>query len=129
MRQTTLTFILLALYQLKHYLADYRFQTAYMLGKLKEEGWEVPLLAHVSVHAAMTLVIAVGVCWFRRLPFGFAVFATMFDFYAHFTVDRLKANLSRDAAMNEPRFWRLLGMDQMAHHLTHYLIIYALVHI
>ena len=141
-------FILLIIYQVKHLVADYPLQNRYMLGKFKSSGWVLPLSTHCLVHAVFTLVITyVYICsgpitedrvyliW--QLP--------LLDFTLHFIMDRVKASpsllgrfkaLSKDQMLAGPSkkalrsntlFWYSLGLDQMVHHLTHYLIIYILV--
>lgn len=81
-------FILLFLFQLKHFLADYPLQTPYMLGKFKPGlDFLKPLLAHTLVHALFTLIIV--------LPFsglGMALKMAMFDMIIHFIMDRIKAS-------------------------------------
>lgn len=91
-----------------------------MLGKFKLQGWERPLAAHAGVHGLFTFFI---VLWFNPLlAFPLAVL----DFTIHGAVDRLKAhpNIGGKYSIEEPSFWWCLGADQMAHHLTHYAIIY-----
>lgn len=119
----TLLFQLLIIYQLKHFLADFPLQGRYMLGKFKGgTEWILPLAAHASVHWLFTLVICLAIkpaMW----PLAFL------DFGVHFCVDRLKAspNFGGRWKMDKPQFWWALGADQMAHHLTHYFIIWQLV--
>lgn len=138
--------ILLVAYQLKHWLCDYRFQTPYMLGKFKPEGWLGPLAAHAGAHAFGTFLLGSAVMvWevsqglapaayfpsladnmaanFPRLAFCLAAL----DFVVHFVVDRVKVVTGRGLDATQPRFWRQLGADQAAHHLTHYAIIAILV--
>lgn len=117
---------LLLAYQAKHYLADYPFQTPYMLGKFKGgREWIVPLAAHASVHAAFTLGIGFAATGSYALPAWLA----LLDFCVHFTVDRLKASPRLGGRWKpiQREFWWALGADQMAHHLTHYFIIWRLV--
>lgn len=148
----TTVFLLLIVYQLKHFVADYPLQTSYMLGKFKP-GWGYlkPLLAHVAVHGFGTLLIAAAFGATARLALGLAVF----DATIHFIMDRIKAaphimgrwkmlsgkemmsilsyrdTIGLDKYSAELRgnrlFWWALGFDQMVHHLTHYAIIYVLV--
>ena len=116
-----------------------------MLGKFKEwPDFFKPLLAHSLVHGLATFLIAL--CVNPKMAFWVA----LFDFKMHFVVDRVKASpklLGRFKALsaNEYRdivasesdllgrlksntyFWWSLGADQMAHHLTHYVIIYFLL--
>lgn len=165
-------FLLLVIYQIKHFLADYPLQNGFMLGKFKTVGWVKPLSAHCGVHALLTFIIAI---FFINYEIAFCL--AVFDFNTHFIMDRIKASpkllgryesiskqqfkgLSESRAMcvnaldffidNEPNksireesksqikeidrkfkgnklFWWALGLDQMVHHLTHYVIIYFLV--
>jgi hypothetical protein len=120
----TLLFALLVAYQVKHYLADYRFQTAYMLRKLGEEGWELPLAAHAGAHAAGSFLLGLAASLLAGRPlvfaFSLALLGAWLDFAAHFFIDRLKANASRGLTPAQPLFWRHLGLDQLGHHATHY---------
>ena len=132
MENLSILFLLLVLFQLKHFIADYPLQTEYMLGKMKETGWIQPLAAHVTVHACFTAII---VLWFCILPdqhtlaVVLAPTLALADFIIHFTVDRIKASPKLGGRWNptQPYFWWALGADQMVHHLTHYLFIYILI--
>ena len=115
-------FILLILFQVKHFLADYLFQTPYMIGKLNKKGWVLPLLAHAAVHTFSTLGIL--------LVFAPSLwYLSIFDGVVHFTMDRIKAspNLLNRWGPDKAYFWWVLGLDQMVHHLTHYTIIYLII--
>lgn len=114
-------FLLLVIFQLKHFLCDYPLQGRYMLGKFKKEGWELSLAAHAGVHFLATFAIG--------LFFGFqiALAVAVLDFGVHFVVDKIKVEASRKTDHSKPEFWWYLGLDQMAHHLTHYIIIAILV--
>lgn len=135
-------FVLLIVFQIKHFLADYPFQTQYMLGKFRREDWIGPLAAHAGLHALLTLAIAFVAGGDQLL-----ILAGV-DFWSHFTMDRIKASpnlLGRfkpltpsgyqialkdgdECKLQSNRFfWWSLGVDQMVHHLTHYGIIFALV--
>lgn len=147
-------FLLLIIYQLKHFVADYLLQGRYMLGKFKNGfAWILPLAAHSGVHAVMTYIIAL---FFNS---KMALTVAVIDFVLHFAMDRVKASpslLGRYKALsaNEMKnilsylptlgeagvkekfgkelksntyFWFTLGIDQGVHHLTHYLIIWMLL--
>ena len=157
-----IVFLLLVIYQIKHFLADYPLQGKYMLGKFKGgTDWVAPLLAHACVHGAFTLLIA------SAFHCGYAPYLAVLDATLHFIMDRIKASpnmLGRFKALsaNEMReilyeqehyikkfpgtttalnmqddfnrklksnvlFWWSLGLDQMVHHLTHYLVIYLIM--
>jgi hypothetical protein len=130
-------FLLLILFQMKHFIADFPLQTPYMLGKFKAEGWVLPLLAHCSVHSVFTLCI---VLYFAPAFWWVA----LLDFLFHFTMDRIKASphflgrfktlsanefatASKQSLRYNTFFWWSLGFDQMFHHLTHYLLIWIIL--
>jgi hypothetical protein len=82
----TTIFVLLIVYQIKHFLADYPLQGAYMLKKFMG-GWQwvLPLAAHAGVHGLFTLAITLlvnPVLWWLALV----------DFVAHVVMDRVKAS-------------------------------------
>lgn len=127
-------FILLILFQVKHFLCDYPLQTQFMLKKSQEHLWQFPLFCHAGVHAIGTMIIAmlfipdgvydIGIGYFAVVPV-----LGLLDLIVHFTVDRVKASpklLGRYKPDN-PKFWWSLGGDQMFHHLTHYLIIFIII--
>ena len=154
MDSLTLTFVLLVVYQGKHFLADFPLQTFWMLGKFKAKGWVAPLAAHAGVHACFTSLIAGVVLYLGHAKCSYLVpvYLAAFDFVAHFAMDRVKASpklLGRFKSLcyhdfvNKPSmtktrwegkltsnryFWWSLGVDQAWHHCTHYYIIWRLVH-
>lgn len=117
-------FILVVIYQVKHFLADYLFQHNYMLKKIRP-GWDFvwPLALHCSVHALLTI----GICLvFRPQMWWLAGL----DFAVHFLMDRFRSGpryLGRFNDINQSIFWWILGLDQMIHHLTHLFIVWMLL--
>ena len=116
-------FLLLIVFQLKHFICDYPLQGTYMLGKLRATNWALPLAAHAAVHATATFLIAI------RFSLHLAIILAIADFILHFTIDRLKAspNIGGRFKPDQPYFWWALGADQMAHHFTHYAFIFILL--
>ncbi len=118
------TFLLLTIYQVKHFIADFPLQREYMLRKTRA-GWDFapPLAVHCAVHAMLTLII-IGI--FAPTLWWLA----MLDFVVHFIMDRIKSGpkyLGRYNNLHKPAFWSCLGFDQMVHHLTHFYIVFELV--
>lgn len=129
-------FILLFIFQIKHFLADFPLQNEYMLGKFKEKDWILPLTAHSGVHALFTFLISL-----IFLDIYDSIYLGLFDFVIHFTMDRIKASpkmlgryvglsksdfiagVTDEQKKSNKKFWLSLGLDQMVHHLTHYIII------
>lgn len=122
-----LIFLLLILFQIKHFICDYPLQTPYMLGKMNKTNWIKPLAAHSLIHAfgTFTIVLFFMPTAYIVDSFVFAILFAIADFIFHFTVDRIKAspNLGGRWKPDQPYFWWALGADQMAHHLVNYLFI------
>lgn len=123
--------LLLFLFQIKHYVCDYPLQGKYMLGKFHETDWKMPLLAHSAVHALGTIIVVAiystmfGLTTFSLVPFG--ILLGCLDLWVHFGIDRWKVLASKNVTPENAKFWHLLGIDQMGHHLTHYIFIFLLV--
>jgi len=118
-------FALLIAFQIKHFLGDYILQTGWMARGKSEAGlgFVLPLFTHSIVHAALTMAIILVVepqLWYLAL----------LDFAVHFVLDRVKSSpllLGRFGDADKRSYWIPLGLDQMAHHLTHYAIIYLIL--
>lgn len=81
-------YLLLVVYQIKHYVADFPLQGAFMLGKFKKSpDFILPLLSHGAVHGAMTFLIAL--CF--KSPMVAAAFG-LTDMVVHCIIDRVKAS-------------------------------------
>ena len=123
--QVALIFILIIVFHVKHYLADFPLQREYMLRK-SLPGWAFagPLAVHSGIHAVFTLIVCLGFApayWWLALV----------DFAVHFVTDRLKSGprfLGRFNDLGRPAFWNVLGLDQMIHHLTHLGFVWIMVH-
>jgi hypothetical protein len=105
------------LFLIKHLIADFFLQTQWMVvGKGKASGWIGPLTAHSAIHAVGTLAICLALA-----PALF--WLAIIDFVVHFGLDRMKELFVRRASVTprEPMFWRLLGIDQCLHGLTHFI--------
>lgn len=109
--------ILMTALLVKHFIADFPLQNRYMLGKFKRVGWVLPLVAHSSVHVALSIVVllAVGVG-----PLLTLLLATG-EGVAHFVIDRVKAHpdLGGRWKPDQANFWNALGFDQLMHNVTY----------
>lgn len=119
--------VLLLLFQLKHFLADYTIQMSYnsfFMRKFDNDRWIFPLACHSVSHACFTFLISM-----MFTTWTLSLLLACFDFIVHFTMDRIKAspNMMGKYKMDDVRYWNALGVDQMVHHLTHYVIIFSIV--
>ncbi len=109
-------FVAAGLFSVKHFLADFVLQNAWMSrGKNAETDWIAPLAAHTGIHALLTALI-----FMATVP-SLAVLAALADWIVHAVIDRLKAILGRRISSDpvNAHFWWLFGADQLAHQLTH----------
>lgn len=117
---TTTVFLLLALFGIKHFIADYLMQFDYML---REKGiyGATGGVHHSLVHASWTFLILVFFCNDANLIIGLAAL----DFVLHYHVDWAKQQLNRGLTPADRKFWIWMGLDQALHYLTYIGIIYV----
>jgi hypothetical protein len=114
---------LYVLFVIKHFLADFVFQTGWMArGKAQSEAWLAPLANHAGVHGALTLLLMLALrpslWWLGPV-----------DFVIHGVIDRGKALATRGLGLTETdnAWWWLVGFDQALHELTHFSFILTLL--
>lgn len=116
---TSTVFILLALFGIKHFIADFIMQYDYML---REKGiyGATGGVHHAGVHAGWTFLILI--------PFMHSIMDLLLlplaDFVAHYHIDWVKQKLNRGLTPADRKFWIWLGLDQAAHYLTYVGIIW-----
>jgi hypothetical protein len=111
---TSTVFILLALFGIKHFVADFLMQYDYML---REKGiyGATGGLHHAIVHASFTFFILVFFC-----PDANTIIALSFvDFVLHYHIDYFKQKLNQRLTTADRQFWIWLGADQALHYLTY----------
>lgn len=107
------------LFRVKHFMADYFLQTTWMVrGKEKDSGWVTALFTHAAVHAGGTTAIAAAFA-------PSMIFLGTIDLFLHAGIDRTKAAWRR-LEPSQPAFWWAHGIDQEAHHLTHFAYVLAI---
>lgn len=102
--------------QLKHFVADYLLQPAWMLkgkGDFRKPGGYV----HAAIHACGSFPA------FYLAGLGgttLAAFAAL-EFVVHYLIDHLKSVYSTNhpCTPSSRRFWAVHGADQLLHHLTY----------
>jgi hypothetical protein len=113
--------VLLALFGIKHFLADFLWQFPYMVQDKGQYGASGGM-THASVHGLLTFFVLIG---FAR-PED-AVTLALIDAFVHYHIDWSKTNLSRNLTINDHRFWVWFGLDQTLHYLTYIAIIAIIV--
>ena len=110
---------------IKHTLGDFFLQTEYQLNNKGKYG-HAGGLVHAGIHIGLTiplfyLVPAVGGSTVLTVLIG--------EFALHYHIDWAKEQIvSRyKLTVDDPRFWRVFGLDQMAHGITYAAIMAVLV--
>lgn len=117
-------FVLLLGLEIKHYVADYFLQPAWMLagkGDVRHPGG----YAHAGIHAGLTALVLLLAG--APLPALAAIVAA--EFVIHYLLDYSKIHYSRGVHVDSAprRFWALHGIDQLTHQLTYAAIIYLVL--
>jgi hypothetical protein len=116
----TTVFILLALFGIKHFIADFVMQYDYMLREKGIYGAEGGI-HHAALHAIFTLWILVFVIGDANL----AIMLSLADGVIHYHIDWAKQQLNKGMSPADRMFWVWMGADQGLHYLTYIGIIYA----
>ncbi|MCR9069864.1 MAG: DUF3307 domain-containing protein [Rhodobacteraceae bacterium] len=115
---------LLAALQVKHLIADYALQSAWMVRNKGIYGHPGGL-AHAGIHAGLTMVALV--------PFGLPVLMVLAlaaaEFVIHYHIDWAKQRVTEPQNLTpaDKMFWVLFGADQFLHQLTYLGLVWVLV--
>ena len=107
------TWLVLALLFVKHFLADYCWQSDRML-KDKGHFGRLGGLQHAGLHGALTYVILM-----HFLNLQACVMLAVFDAIVHYTVDLVHRRATVKLSTNTDAFWMWIGIDQLVHALTY----------
>lgn len=115
----TAALIILILFQIKHWVVDFKYQTMEMVNHKGVYGHPKGIL-HSAQHATGTALILLFMSVFFHVPIGALLGAAIFlaDGILHYHIDWAKMNWGNRDIQN-PRFWEHLGLDQALHHLTY----------
>jgi hypothetical protein len=113
--------ILLALFGIKHFLADFLWQFPFMVQDKGHYGARGGM-THALLHGLLTFFVLIG---FAR-PED-AVTLAFIDAFVHYHIDWAKTNLSQSLTINDHQFWIWFGLDQTLHYLTYIAIIAIIV--
>lgn len=122
----TTVILLLALFGIKHFFADFLWQTPHMLAEKGIYG-ATGGLEHAGVHALGTFIVLIAVFPWSIWSHLAAAMLSMLDGAVHYHIDWAKTNLSRGLTPADQKFWVWLGADQALHYLTYVLIIGIIV--
>ena len=107
------TWLILALLFVKHFLADFCWQSDRML-KDKGHFGRLGGLQHAGLHGALTYVILM-----HFLTLQASVMLAAIDAIVHYVIDLAHRRITVKQATNTDAFWFWIGVDQLVHALTY----------
>ena len=109
--------VLLVLFGIKHFLADFLWQFPYMVADKGHYGAPGGM-THALLHGLLTFFVLIG---FAR-PED-AVMLALIDSMIHYHIDWAKQQLNKGLTPADREFWVWFGLDQALHYLTYIVII------
>lgn len=120
---THLVLLILTLFALKHFIADFLLQKPYQYLNKGKYGHTGGIL-HSAIHAGFTFII---VLFFAP---SVALLAAVIDFVVHYHVDWAKVQINTKYGWGpntHQEYWWLLGLDQFLHMLTYVGIVWMMI--
>lgn len=116
--------ILLFLYQVKHWYADFKIQT--YMQTVKKGIWLDPIgVSHTLDHIWTSLVVLLVFSFFAPISASTILIVALAEGIYHYIIDFTKVKFGcKDNT--KPLFWNQFGLDQLAHQLS-YLAIAAYI--
>ena len=117
-------FFALLLFQIKHFVFDFAFQTTYQV-RHKGDYLHPGGLTHAGGHALGSIPALLVLTQVPAIIAGFV----LFEFLLHYHIDFAKARIDRklQPSHTSSLYWTIFGADQLAHQLTYLGMAYALL--
>lgn len=113
------TWLILVLLFVKHFLADFVWQTEHMVSEKGHYGrWGG--IQHSGLQAVCTYVILM-----HFLNIQACAMLAIFDFVIHYHVDWAKMNIAHGLTPQDKKYWFWLGLDQLIHAVTYIAIAFV----
>jgi len=110
------TWLILSLLFVKHFLADFCWQTDKMLRDKGHFG-RLGGFQHAGLHGALTYVILM-----HFLTIQACVMIATFDMLMHYAIDWVNRRITVRLTAQDNAYWIWFGIDQLLHYLTYLLI-------
>jgi hypothetical protein len=107
------TWLILFLLFVKHFLADFVWQSDSMVLGKGQYG-QLGGLQHSALHGALTYVILM-----HFLDLQACVMLAIIDAVVHYHVDWAKMNITKNYTADDKQFWFWVGFDQLLHSVTY----------
>lgn len=110
---------------IKHFICDFPLQAHPWMYRNKGTYGHPGGIVHALIHFIGTFILLL--CFNVSILFTFAL--STFDFICHYHIDYAKLKIGsyyKLGPMTSEWFWILLGVDQLLHYLTYFIIILML---
>jgi hypothetical protein len=117
--------LLLFLFQVKHWYADFKIQT--YMQTVKKGLWMDPIgLSHTGDHIWTTLVCLTVFSLYHPIPVGTILLVAVLEGIYHYMIDYTKVKYGcKDNT--KPLFWNQFGLDQLAHQASYLAIVWYIL--
>ena len=117
--------ILLLLFQIKHWYADFMIQS--YMQTVKKGVWLDPIgISHSLDHVVTTMVLLCLFNFFIPIPALTIILLALAEGIIHYTIDYVKVRYGSKDLM-KPRFWQQFGLDQLAHQICYIAMVWYLL--
>jgi hypothetical protein len=116
--------LLLLLFQIKHWYADFKIQT--YMQTVKKGVWLDPVgMSHTLDHIWTTMVCLMVFSLFHPVAAGTMVLVAVLEGVYHYMIDYTKVKYGcKDNT--KPLFWNQFGLDQLAHQTSYLVMVWYL---
>jgi hypothetical protein len=116
--------LLLLLFQIKHWYADFKIQT--YMQTVKKGVWLDPVgISHTLDHIWTTMVCLMVFSLFHPVAAGTMVLVAVLEGVYHYMIDYTKVKYGcKDNT--KPLFWNQFGLDQLAHQTSYLVMVWYL---
>jgi hypothetical protein len=119
--------ILLILFQIKHWYADFHIQT-YAQTVRKGVWLDLTGISHTLDHVYASLIVLLTFSYFYSVSVNIIFLLVFVEGLIHYLVDYVKVRYgTKDSAT--PKYWSQFGLDQLVHQLTYLGMVYFLLKI
>ena len=117
--------LLLALFQIKHWYADFKIQT--YMQTVKKGVWLDPVgMSHTLDHIWTSAVVLIIFSIFYPIPILTVPVVILIEGIYHYLIDYTKVRYGcKDST--KPLFWNQFGLDQLAHQFSYLVIAWYLL--
>jgi hypothetical protein len=117
--------LLLALFQIKHWYADFKIQT--YMQTVKKGVWLDPVgMSHTLDHIWTSAVVLIIFSIFYPIPILTIPVVILIEGIYHYLIDYTKVRYGcKDST--KPLFWNQFGLDQLAHQFSYLVIAWYLL--